>query len=579
MRPRGVDGGYFGLTRERLKDWAICGNQFSLWTHEQLGGDEDGDGIMAGPCGQYLDPFNVWPWATDVNNINQTDTSIYAPISEADLRAGAFKNVEEILERASAQRRSKRDPASSSRGETIEAQYIGEDENFLRYQNFARFPVWKIAKRLDASPAEIYGALGAWYDFDPSAAEQATWWQREYIGHTYCQLRPYPLPLPRGEAPVQHYRLYSVSGELWGRGIYHRVGWHERFINMMRKAVARIVKMSANPPFYYRKYMLDTDWLQLKGEDFSLEPGEGIPIADMERQHKPIELFYAGAESLQMFDQQIEREKSDSKEESKITNSFEGNEKSKTATVGRINFEQAQGYAKAEEKLYELVVLKGDVDRAFLIQQAAMRAKAAMVAEEAQGTGLPAQVAQEMGSKAASERVLVSDSQRKLESFDVPPDMMLSEELLTWQMLGLNSPGNKQQVASAMIEAFKIFGSAGIFKIAKYGQRVVEYLNVPDVDELMATLTPMELQEALANVQALGPQAMALLPPEVQEGLQNLMQSQMMQQGGMGGPGMAAPGGMPGVPALPPPPGVAGAPPRPAGPQGPQGPQGPGGGQ
>jgi len=547
MRPEDAENGFIQLLGMLIDDLTLKGTMIGLVTHEVSYNEHDAESMIeSGPTLQYFDPFNVWPWRTDVNNFSQTAVTIYAPLTRADLESpeNGYKNVEKVIESGStAQRR--RDPAT---GQSEQSAGFKDD----LYGRRIYYGPWighqlREESGIDEEDESIWRAMAEEYGFDAEKARERYWWQIERVEEILIQCRPFPLSLPRGAGPLVAHKLVARNGRIWGRGMYHRSAWQERIINHFLRAMILTSAACADPPFTYREYLIDQQFLAERGGQVKLTSGEGIKITGDANAGKIIDPILFNAEAIPIMQRMADRQDEDIRELTGVTSAVEGTDRSKTATQSANNLQQSLSLIRYQEKNLEQGFLRQVVARCYVIQCQAMRL-----------AGM-------------TEHTAISKEQGQVQMVTVAPEMLIDETLIDWQMTGLTSPGNKMNLIQAFEKyagALQQSGQAETTELYSYWGML---LGIPNADRFIAQGYDMlTIQNMLANLQtAFGQQGAMLLPDEAKKALAKLMMTGMVPgpgaAGGVGGVGGAGGAAGPGMPSQGPP--VAG-PTQPTGPAG-----------
>ena len=280
MKPRNCTG-YMDFLSRSFDDLLTLGNMTSIATHEVLEGD-DGDMVRQGPTMQWVDPFNVWPWRTDVHTLDETDVTVYDPLSEWELTIGDYQNVEEALEIETTGPGGMRDENASADSEEDGG---GQQHESLkhRYVSFLKWPIFRLVRALEADYPEVTSedvvlALATKYEFDLESVRAGGWWDIQHIGETLIRCKPYPLLLPVDRSPLMLHGLNKRNGQLWSLGLYDRGAWDERLKNLFHRHLITLSAFNSRPPIAVYHDMIEPEYLQVRGEDFRLEPGDTIPL-------------------------------------------------------------------------------------------------------------------------------------------------------------------------------------------------------------------------------------------------------------------------------------------------------------
>ncbi|MFH1740664.1 MAG: hypothetical protein ABIH23_16770 [bacterium] len=545
-RPRDVNGGLYGLLGMWLEDCFVLGTCMSIVTHEAIRKRNE-DGVIEGPTPQYISAWNAWPWRTDCNTFNETATTIYDPIGRRELERGGFFNVKNVVKKYEDNALEIDDRAP--RRENDEQKKSGSRRSgmFPRYIYLGPFPIYEIqdskAELKDLSEWEIIQILAQKYEFDPAEAEDAEWWDIEWIGDECIQCRPYPTWIPIGKGPIAADTIYPRSKYIWGFGIYNRSAGEEWIANFFNRASMKICAWLAKPARYFRKDLVDREWLNLRGARPSIQPDDTIPIVGDYGSGKPFDFVdtHSGS-ALPAILNQIERGDQRIREQTGATSAVEGTDRSETATQNANNVAQSMSLIEDMEKDKEYGILLDVVKRMYIVQQ------------------------QFMTETNEAELVPVEAGEQQLQTMWVRPEMVVGEDLIDFVMTGSSSPGNRMnqaQAFGAFVERWLKSGALDIMEAVKMDTKI---MGLRGADKLIAQPNEEDAAKRLANI----------LGAFGHEGFWMLSQAdQMALMGGMGGMG-GTPGGPLGGGMGPP-----GAVPMGAGQgqlPGPS-PQGPGGGQ
>lgn len=352
MRPEAADE-FYGLTDQCLEDFLVFGNMFSLCTHDSII-ESDGTIVTEGPTVEKLDPMNVRPWRLDVDNIAQTDVSIYAPLDDDELEAQNYppalvKEIRDTVAKSTLSRRERR--VGETDTENSGADEIGGfmADDYERWIHFGRFPLYRLIKLLNreeedsrAVGLEIVQELAQLYSFDPLKAfmpdgKLVRYWQYEWIGKHLVRCRPYPLDLPRGRGPVSHYTMLKRNGYLLGYGLYDRAQWDERLYNFFQRALIRLTAFQVRPPLWYDKTAIDPEFLQRHQGSWELEWDMKVPVVmGTANMSKPLEVIDLNSRSIPLMIQASGIRESSLRELTGVHSGLEGQDESRTATQNTL---------------------------------------------------------------------------------------------------------------------------------------------------------------------------------------------------------------------------------------------------
>jgi len=501
MKPKGATNFYDFVARQ-VEDYATVGNCLSVMGHELLQGDEDGDGVIQGPTAQYVDPFNAWPWRTDINCADETAWTLYAPITTAELRGGGYRHVQRVLEEGTTGSPQMRDPKAGG-AETeqyYEARETQREPLWERYVDIMPWPGGDLRERLGEDYEESYNeagvlrTLGGAFGFDPARLRGQEWWVFERIGPVLIMARPFPLKLPMGRCPIHHGGFLKVNGRLWAHGLYDRAANDERFSNFFKRAIVRLTAMNARPPVGYYPHLIDQTWLQQRGEDFRFEPDLHIPMLPTAGEKQPFAEFHINPEAIPLLDQQRARHEKSMRESTGILSAVEGSDQSDTATQSSNNLAQSMSVITFWTKEFEHVWLRETVLRAYLVMAQAMKLMG-------QNTQVP-----------------ISMQQGLLQMLELRPEHLLGEAYIDVRMQGTRSgPGNRQE----RIQNFERFVTqwlpTGMLNLVEAMKTHADELRLSSKYKLVMDFNQASMQARMMNIlSAFGPnglQAMGMMGP------------------------------------------------------------------
>jgi len=477
MRPEDSENFVDWLDRE-LDDWLTLGNLCSIVTHEMLSGS-DGDMVFQGACVQWIDPFNVWPWRTDINTMSQVDTTIFAPVTEEELHQGTFFNKEQIFERVAPGSWSKRDPLAESSGHSQ-----GYHEPlYSRYVDFIRIPWRKIISQLSETYEGIteevlIDVLSQEFGFDPATAVSPnTWWNIERIGDELAHCRPYPLVLPAGRSPILHVPMFKTNASVWGNGIYDRGHWDEVFKNFYHRALIRLSSINADPPIGFFPDMIDPEWLAEHDEKAVFEPSQHIPLVPGAPQQKPFAELAVNPQALPMLAERGQYHEEQMRDLTGANSSIEGRDKSRTATQNSNNLTMSLSLTSAWEKTLENVFLREILLRTYTVTQQAMLT--ADITEIIPG-----------GADLQMLRMMV-----------VTPEQMVDLNLLDFKMTArLKSPGNRLQLIQALREFIQTWLPTGLLSLPQAMREHAKALDIPAWERMLLQMSPEEISMVQQNL-------------------------------------------------------------------------------
>ena len=171
MKPESGEN-YYQILDRMADDLLTYGTCFGTVTSEVIEGD-DGDEMLQGPCVQYIDPHNVWPWRTDVNCLDQTNVTIYDPITCEELEQGNYVNVKEVYENETKSEGRMRDRKSEDQSSFNERSGVQPDL-FEKFCAFIQWPFYDIRERLkDKGSIQNMLQMAVGQGVDSYEAEQA----------------------------------------------------------------------------------------------------------------------------------------------------------------------------------------------------------------------------------------------------------------------------------------------------------------------------------------------------------------------------------------------------------------------
>lgn len=371
--PAAADSMY-DLNNMWLTDFLACGVCLASIGHEGVADDANRDGIRQGPVPQYWDFMNWWSNAYDVNRAAQCDHYLYAPITRYQFVASKFENEDMALKQCTPSANTRRDVNSFDQylynNNFLWWQYTNE-RLYRRYIYIGKFPgedLRDCAGLADIPDEEMIIALATKYGAaDPEAyieaASETYWWHMEFCDGVLLRVQPYPLEVPAGSCPLIMQSCFKRNGLLMAYGVFDRGGsWSDRLANFFYRAKVHITKSCMNPPWYYRKGMIETAFMQQQGtQALSLVEGMGYPITSNDAV-KPIETVLFNAEAIPIAEQARSTHENDLSDLTGSTDALQGDSSANTATQDQNNLQQSNTFASFYSTrfgMFLLSVLKG----------------------------------------------------------------------------------------------------------------------------------------------------------------------------------------------------------------------------
>lgn len=442
--------GFYDLNSMWLDDLYAIGNCMAITTHEVTAADWDGNTVLSGPTPQYVNPVNAWPWDYDVNLIDRTNTTLYAPITKDDLVNSNFPPdlVAKVLEGAG--------PDALRRVDEDARAYIAQDgalgwwgENtavetdlYRRYIYCGRFPGIELRDRYQI-PEEVtddmmFAVLSERFGWDLDKAN-SHWWLMSWVGEVLLECRPWPLPRAYNGCPIRHLKLNQRNQFLWGLGLYDYGAWDERLYNFYHRRCVMTTSNATNPPFWWRKDIIDATWLLEQGsEQPNMVPGVGAPINQDPGTQAPIVPFLYNIESVSIGREQMAFHQSSLKELTGGTSAVEGTSDSATATQDQNNLQQSLKLIDLYNSLYSNSFLKQIVADCYVIYQYAM---------SMEGAGF-------------FENVPVDMDEMGMKSVQITFAHLIDLDLIDIRMTGGSAPGNRMNQAAAFDQFVKTWMGA-----------------------------------------------------------------------------------------------------------------------
>lgn len=495
MRPKDFPT-YASLTRACIDNWFTEGNAYKITTIDTFMSPGDPTTKTLGPCEQWLDPFNVYHWDLDVNDIRQTDTSIYIPRDERQLDESGYplELIEYIRETYPSAPTSRRNTDESSAYYSF--WYLDQmvDRNLYNFWMCSgRWPGHEIPDLGDDE--ENWTALGEEYGFTVEEAKAAKWWHMEWIGWTLCVCQPWPVELPEGQSPITHAKMFHVPGRLLGYGAYSRTEWHERMYNKLFRAVLRYTMLLSNPPWWYNKGAIDAEFLQKmqsKGIPL-LAMGQGLPLNDVigtQQGQDPIGAIQFNAEGIEKMREQMQYHANMIKEIIGITDAVEGDDTSGTATQNANNLQQSLKTMFDYIGIIETDLMLPSVIGSYVALQ--------------QCFALNNTNSMEMTGQPFVQMVSTDPSSQAYRELQVSADDLVSLELLEFTITGSSAPGNKANQIQQFLEwSDRYMAIPGLLNPAAVARYSGEMIGIGPIDTLINAVTPELLMSKMQNIAAM----------------------------------------------------------------------------
>ncbi|MEN6536696.1 MAG: hypothetical protein ABFD89_23775 [Bryobacteraceae bacterium] len=522
MRPEDARN-FYGLLPMHVDDWLTLGNMMAMPTHEYFIGDVNDDDIEHGPVVQYLDPFNVWPWSVQVNQIAKTDVTVYDPVDRYELdKLGLDEAMVKRIEATAmgGQQTLRRDKDAG--GELDDE--ANEPEDLLERQlYFGKFPFYEIREvygedlTLEAAIEALAGKFG--FERDKAGGH---WWQGEWIGDVLMDCSPYPLELPAGCGPIMHESYIHRNNQLWGLGMFDGNAIEERLATALHKDVIRLSKMAARPPRGIDLDAIDAKWRQEHGSSPTFEPDQMIPFHSNVTQGRAfIQTIDVNTAAIPHLTQEIQRHEANMRDDTGVTTAVEGQDQSKTATQNANNLQQSLSLQEYDVTMLENGWLREMLVRCYLIERQAMT-----LADR-------------------QEVVSMSTDEQKLKALVVRPEDMRQSRHFRLEAVGSTMPGNKSHMAKAMADAGQMYLQTGALNLPEWIKVHLRMMGIRNVGKLLTVSDPTQVMEYVQNLVGMfGPAGLAFLPTHMQQAFQQLMGGGMGAMGGgaMGGNGMPGEG-------------------------------------
>jgi len=493
------------------------------------GGGADANGpatvVASGATGEPIDPMNIRPWRLDVDNIAQTDLSIYAPLNEDELDAQGYhpalvKAIRDSVAQGSLSRR-ERQTEGSNTGNVGSDEIGGTMENdYERWIYFGRFPLHRLMKltnREEDDPimftVEVIKGLSELYGFDPMSAIDSNgrlvrYWQCEWIGKHLVRCRPYPIKLPRGRGPVSHYTMLKRNGYLLGYGLYDRGQWDERLYNFFQRALIRLTAFQIKPPMWYDQTAIDPKFLQEHQGSWELEWDMKVPVVmGTGNLSKPLEVIDLNSRSIPLMIQASGIRDGSLRELTGIHSGLEGQDESRTATQAANNLQQSRMLVVWLSRRLGRGFLRDMVLRCYIIEKQVM----------------------DVGQFAQSVPMMQAGS--ALQTLMVFPNHLVDEEFIDIRVSGGTGIGSRmEQIAS--VERFNDrWLPSGLLNMPKAAKLEGTIKGIPGLEQILMAVDPMEIQTWIQFAMTLfGPEGIRYLPPNIQQ----LMLGAPMAGGGGG---------------------------------------------
>lgn len=522
MRPEDADE-FYGLVDQFLEDYLIFGNLFGLCSHDSVI-ESDGTVVTEGPVVEKLDPMNVRPWRLDVDNIAQTEVSIYAPLNDDELDVQGYPEqlVQEIRKTVTKTAISKRDRRTSetsteqSNPDEI-AGWIAED--YERWICYGRFPIHQLQKLLNrqdedyqAFRLEAVQALAALYGFDPTKAFQsngqlARYWEFHWIGKHLVRCRPYPLALPRGRGPVVHVSMLKRNGYLLGYGLYDRGQWDERLYNFFQRALIRLTAFQIRPPMWYDSTAIDPEFLQEHQGAWELEWDMKVPVVmGTGNLSKPLEVIDLNSRSIPLMIQAAGIRDASLRELTGVHTGLEGKDESPTATQASNNLQQSRMLVVWIVRRLARSLLRDLVLRCYVIEKQAM----------------------EVGQLV--QNISMSQAGSALQTLEVWPQHLVDEELIDVRVSGGTGLGSRMEQIAAVERFNDRWIPSGLLDLPRAAKLEGMIKGIPGLEQMLTATDPQQMMSWIQfSMMLFGPEGIRYLPQSVQ---QLMMGAPMMGGGG-----------------------------------------------
>lgn len=512
MRPE-VNGGFLGMFNLLMRDMVHTGNMVSMVTHEMLGDFTQAmtpDEIMMGPTVQKIDLFSAKPWRTDVDNSANTPWSFYDPMTPDQAHMFDFENAQEMFEREQPEDTPNRylewASASFYNFDLMNQWSMQQIKQYKRWFYVGPFPYYLLRTQMgnnDESKIDFQNdftylmmTLAEKYQFDPAKARPDTWFEIHWVGHTIIRCRPYGIDLPAGMGPVCHHKLYPVSGQFWGEGIYDREQWNERTWNDLQRALLHVVKFSAKGCYAANYDMIKASWLQLHGNQLRFQPNDVIELdtqpGDTREFVKKVETNEA---AIPLIGDQQTRLLGDMTSDTGIYEDLQGQSRSRTATQAQLNNQNGMTLVDWLIKLIEHGPLRELVSRCYVVMQQAQT-----------DLNIPT-------------TVMVSAEQQALQAVTMQPQDILSLNFIDITMTGRTSPANKQNMFDGFMQIWTAFGPTGAPDIQESFKMACQLRGIP-FDQIAFKPDMPKIQQMISNLQTMaGPDWLHWLNPMLQQAM------------------------------------------------------------
>ncbi|MBU2249174.1 MAG: hypothetical protein KKD77_20675 [Gammaproteobacteria bacterium] len=475
MRPRAART--FSEVLDMLcDDLATMGNLIAVVTHEATMGDMDEDDVIEGPTVQWVDPINVSPWDVDVNTFDETNTTIFAPVDVYELRQIAEANLELALKegKSATDRRQEKDGLDSDTEQEPSSLY-------KRKIYIGRFPGEELRElyQAEGEDPELINQLASKYGFNPQTAVEARWWLIEWVDQTPISCKPFPLKLPAGTSPISHCTLFKKNGFIWGDGFYERAKWDERFQNFLKRAIFHIIRRAVDPPYYFRKHMLDTVWLLNNSDGLDnpqIADGSAIPVTSSEN-IKPIEELLFNVDAIPLAAAERETYNRDTRELMGVVSAVEGDDQSSTATQAANNLQQSLRQVEYYIGMRLKPLLAELLAKSYVICHQIMKME---------GPGYVEYVPADVGSM-------------ELRMLDIRPEHLVGLKLIVINLIGSNSPANRLNQQEALIQWINTYLPMGLLDPIKVARIHAQMTRISGLEEAIAAVDPAFLQEMMMN--------------------------------------------------------------------------------
>lgn len=541
MNPEKANG-FTSTYAMMLTDLHCIGNTFATMSYATLQGkaDDMGDGVTDGPCLQYWDPANVWPWRLDVDSISETFVTIWDPIAPDAIEDFDFHNMETVWEKEVIQPTEMRD--EQARPESDYTDNVSDDTTDMlrRCIGIGHFPWHMVAQCYGEKRAthefrqQTLAALAAKFGrsarnheqvlWDPSTVTNETWWTMEWIGETLVSCRPYPLLLPLGRSPIIHDTFWKINGRLLGQGFYHRAEPLERIYNMLRRKQLTITGLAADPPVEIDRGLIDAAWWQINGYDLRLEPNMIIErISSLTNPQlasipaiRPLQFNERAIPMIQNETVAIDGEIAAI---TGINDQMEGTSSEKTATESANNLQQGLTLTRAKNKLLEHGLLKEIVERVYCVNRQAII---------------------ELGQPIP---VTMTSTTEGLQNAVLSPDQVMNLSEVSVIMTGMNSPGNRSAMLAALDRYLNRWMQVGGVDMVEAMTYEGKALGISGVERLQLAKPPEQLQQIIQDASRLyGPAGVEAVVRQLPAMLQQQLMGFVMSGGTGGPPPPSAPG-------------------------------------